>query len=153
VSEKNNYINYNRSIAPLLIHLLLLVGTKRRTMARVIHFEIEAEDPELSVAFYKSVFGWQIQNWGGPIDYWLISTGPEEKPGINGAIKSRVPQGQPTTVTIDVPSVDEAIRKITDAGVTILMPRTPIPGVGFHAYARDPGGVIFGVMEADESAE
>ena len=35
-------------------------------MARVVHFELPADDPERAVKFYEGVFGWQIQKWDGP---------------------------------------------------------------------------------------
>ncbi|WP_244432547.1 VOC family protein [Desulfocurvibacter africanus] len=52
--------------------------------ARVIHFEIPARDPERANAFYSGVFGWDVRKWEGPEDYWLLTTGPDEEPGING---------------------------------------------------------------------
>ena len=36
-------------------------------MPRVIHFEINADDPERAVEFYRGVFGWDITNMGGPM--------------------------------------------------------------------------------------
>ena len=30
-------------------------------MARVVHFEIHAADPERAAKFYQSVFGWRFQ--------------------------------------------------------------------------------------------
>jgi hypothetical protein len=58
-------------------------------MARVVHFEIHADNPERAAAFYRKVFDWQITKWDGPADYWLITTGPDSEPGINGAIVQR----------------------------------------------------------------
>jgi predicted enzyme related to lactoylglutathione lyase len=122
-------------------------------MPRVVHFEWPADDPKRAVTFYKEVFGWKIENYGGPMDYWLITTGPENEPGIDGAIACRgemVTGG--TLTTIDVSSVDEYIRKITVAGGKVIRPKTPIPGIGYHAYCQDTEGTIFGIMEADETA-
>ena len=31
-------------------------------MPRVVHFEIHADDPERTISFYNSVFGWEFQN-------------------------------------------------------------------------------------------
>ncbi len=45
-------------------------------MPRVIHFEIPASDPERAAAFYKKTFGWKIEKWPGPTEYWLVTTGP-----------------------------------------------------------------------------
>ena len=33
-------------------------------MNRVIHFEIPADDPEKTIAFYRKVFGWKFQQFG-----------------------------------------------------------------------------------------
>jgi hypothetical protein len=55
-------------------------------MPRVIHFEINADDPERAVKFHKKVFDWKITKWEGPVDYWLVTTGEDKVPGINGAI-------------------------------------------------------------------
>jgi uncharacterized protein len=38
-------------------------------MGRVIHFELNADDPARAAEFYKKVFGWKIEKWSGPQDY------------------------------------------------------------------------------------
>ncbi|HEV2494165.1 MAG TPA: VOC family protein [Terriglobia bacterium] len=37
-------------------------------MPRVIHFEINADQPERAAKFYTAVFGWEIKKWEGPTD-------------------------------------------------------------------------------------
>jgi len=34
-----------------------------------------------------------------------------------------------------------------------VMPKTPIPGVGYFAYCEDSEGNLFGVMQADKNAK
>ena len=58
-------------------------------MARVIHFEIQADNPERAIGFYKGLFGWEFAQWNGPQAYWLIKTGPDSQPGINGGLLPR----------------------------------------------------------------
>ncbi len=89
------------------------------------------------------------------MDYWLISTGQEEEPGIDGGLakKGDSPFEQAVTNTIDVPSVDAAIKKVKANGGAILMPKSAVPGVGWMAYFKDTEGNIFGMMESDESAK
>ena len=53
-------------------------------MGRVVHFEIHAENPQRAIAFYQGLFGWEITKWDGPMDYWMIRTGPKEQMGIDG---------------------------------------------------------------------
>ena len=119
-------------------------------MPRVIHFEITADDPGRAVKFYEKVFGWKIDKWGA-MDYWLATTGPDNQPGINGAIMTR--ETQRTTVnTIGVSSVDEFAKKIVDAGGKVVTPKTAILGVGYFAYCVDTEGNVFGIMENDTKA-
>ena len=83
-------------------------------MPRVVHFEIPADDTGRAVKFYERVFGWKIEKWG-PMDYWLATTGPDNELGINGTIMTR--ETRKTTVnTIEVASVNEFAKKITEAG-------------------------------------
>ena len=76
-------------------------------MPRVIHFEMVADNPERAMKFYKQVFGWEFSKWDGPQDYWLVKTGEDSQPGINGGLtpKSNRESGNPggrITNTIDV---------------------------------------------------
>jgi uncharacterized protein len=66
-------------------------------MARPIHFELSTIDPARAITFYKAVFGWTIEPAGGPWEYYLITTGTDPEPGINGAI-SRSRDGTVGTV-------------------------------------------------------
>ena len=58
-------------------------------MNKVIHFELSVEDPGRTTKFYSDVFGWKAFKWEGPMDYWLVSTGPENEAGIDGAFMLR----------------------------------------------------------------
>lgn len=123
-----------------------------KELPRVIHFEIDAKKPERAIKFYEKVFGWKIEKWKGPIDYWLIMTGKEKDPGIDGGLAKRT-EAEPSTVnTIDVPSVNEYVKKVESNGGSIIRPKTAVPGVGWMAYFKDPEGNIWGIMENDESA-
>jgi predicted enzyme related to lactoylglutathione lyase len=127
-------------------------------MPRVIHFEIHAEQPERAIEFYKGLFGWEFRKWDGPTPYWLIMTGPDSQPGINGGLLPRrgVIDGQSVIAyvcTADVASVDEAVAKTTALGGSIALAKMPIPGVGWLAYGKDTEGNIFGVMESDKTVQ
>jgi predicted enzyme related to lactoylglutathione lyase len=122
-------------------------------MLRIVHFEINADDPERAVKFYQEVFGWKIKKWDGPIDYWLVTTGPDNQPGINGGIMKREDPQASTYNTVDVPSVDEFTKKITQNGGKIVVPKMAVPGVGWVAYCADTEGNVFGIMEEDPTAK
>jgi predicted enzyme related to lactoylglutathione lyase len=121
-------------------------------MPRVVHFDIEAENPEKVREFYEGVFGWKFDKWEGPMEYWMIKTGRDEDDGIDGGLARKSDEGPAPSNTIDVASIDEAIRKIQEKGGEILTPKMPIPGIGWTASFRDPGGNMFGLMEEDETA-
>lgn len=122
-------------------------------MSRVCHFEIPAAEPDRAVAFYQKVFGWKFDKWAGPTEYWLITTGADGVPGINGGMMRKPGGITCTTNTIDVDSVDGAVAAVTKAGGKLVMPKTPIPGVGYFAYCEDTEGNVFGVMHRDAKAK
>ena len=117
-----------------------------KNMPRVIHFEIPVDDPERAVAFYEKVFGWKIEKWEGPMDYWLVTTGEEEEPGINGAIAPKE-FGDKVRNTIAADSFDEFAKKIETEGGKMLTEKQTIPGVGVMAYFQDTEGNISGIIE------
>jgi predicted enzyme related to lactoylglutathione lyase len=122
-------------------------------MPRVVHFEIHADDPERAGRFYGNVFGWEATRWDGPEPYWLIRTGPDDQPGINGAMmKRRDPRGNVYN-TIDVPDVDRYTQKIESEGGKVVVPKMAVPGVGWLAYCTDTEGNIFGILASDPGAK
>ena len=122
-------------------------------MPKVIHFELPADDTKRAVAFYEKVFGWTITNWEGPNEYWLITAGPDDEPGINGAITPRNMPGQVTTDTIAVESVDDSLKKIEEAGGTVVMSKQVIPGIGYSAYCKDTEGNLLRILQPDMSVK
>jgi hypothetical protein len=127
-------------------------------MPRVVHFEIHASEPERAVDFYRSLFGWEMNKWDGPAEYWVIRTGTGS--GIDGGLLRRhgpVPTDGAAVnafvCTVDVPNVDDFFNKALAAGATVAVPKMPIPGVGWLAYVKDPEGNILGLMQSDPSAK
>lgn len=74
-------------------------------------FEIPADDPGRAAKFYDDVFGWKVKKWDGPADYWLVTTGEDEEPGINGAIIT-IEMGEMIRDTISVDSTMNLQRKL-----------------------------------------
>jgi len=127
-------------------------------MARVVHFEIHAENPERAIQFYQKSFGWEFQKWEGPMDYWLVMTGPKDQPGIDGGLVPRQGEidGQAVIAyvcTIDVPDVDATVSTVENNGGTIAVPKMAVPTVGWLVYFKDTEGNIFGAMQTDPEAK
>jgi predicted enzyme related to lactoylglutathione lyase len=120
--------------------------------SRIVHFELPADDPDRAAKFYADAFGWKITKWGGPTDYWLVTTGADGEPGIDGGIGKRQSAEDQTTNTIDVPDLDAAVAAVEAAGGRITNAKHAVSGVGWLAYATDTEGNPFGMMQADDSA-
>lgn len=138
----------------------------KEPMSRPVHFEIQASDPQRAIKFYRDVFGWEIKEYVVPgvqikeeDRYFLITSGPDTEPGINGAIQYRqgpAPvEGQAVNAyvcTMGVANLDETLNKVLKAGGSIALPKTPVQGIGWLAYCKDTEGNIFGMLQSDESA-
>ncbi|NIM19690.1 MAG: VOC family protein [Candidatus Latescibacteria bacterium] len=122
-------------------------------MPRPVHFEIPADNVDRAANFYRQVFDWELQKWEGPMEYWLVNTGPSDQPGINGGLMPRQNPGQLVVNTIDVPDIDEFQAKIEKNGGEIVVPKMAVPGVGWTLYFKDTEGNIFSLMQEDLSAK
>lgn len=129
-------------------------------MPRVIHFEIHCDDTDRAIKFYRELFGWKIDHFGGPSDYWLINTGPEGEPGINGGLmKRRTPPAEHGAAvnayicTVDVKDVDDTIAKAKKLGGSLAMEKFAVPGVGWLGYLKDTEGNLVGAMQSDPNAK
>ncbi len=116
-------------------------------MNRITHFEFVTSDFEKTAAFYRTVFGWKVEKWEGPVDYWLIDSGDKTTVGINGGL---MPAGGPfsgTVNTIEVEDIDAAIAKVKANGGEMIFEKDVIPGVGYLAYFKDNVGIIVGLHQ------
>jgi predicted enzyme related to lactoylglutathione lyase len=127
---------------------------RKWSVPRVVHFDLTAANPDRAAKFYGQVFGWTFEKWTGPMEYWMVKTGTDKQPGINGGLSRRDGGAAAgTTTTVDVPSVDEASAKITKSGGKIIRPKAAIPGVGYFALCQDTEGNTFGIMQFDQKAK
>jgi predicted enzyme related to lactoylglutathione lyase len=125
-------------------------------MAKVVHFEIPADDLARAKNFYGSVFGWELQtmpmNEG---EYTSVKTTdvdeqtqlPTEPGAINGGMFMRDERLTSPVITIDVDGIDDALKQIEAEGGSTVRPRTAIPGMGAFAYFKDPEGNVLGLWE------
>ncbi len=89
------------------------------------------------------------------MEHWLVTTGPDDEPGINGGMGRRTPEGLSFNTyrcTIEVHDVEEYSARIKEGGGQILMEKSPIPGVGWYAACVDTEGNNFGILQPDEAA-
>ena len=124
----------------------------------VCHFEIPAEEPKRAAEFYRGLFDWDIRGWDSAdntVEIQMISTVPSDeagrptRPGVNGMIMKRQHPQQPFANYINVESVDEHGAKVEALGGQVVMPKTPVPGMGWFLYFKDTEGNILGLWQHD----
>jgi uncharacterized protein len=125
---------------------------KEHCVNRPVHFEIPSENPAGAIQFYGKLFGWKFEKWDGPMEYWVVRTG-DGTPGIDGGLMKRMNPAQPCVNTMDVADLDATIKEVGDLGGQCVVPKMPVPGVGWLAYFKDLDGHIFGAMQADPAAK
>ena len=126
-------------------------------MDKVVHFEIPADDLSRATEFYRSIFGWDLQDMQGEAMglYTLARTTPvDEKtqaptePGaINGGLMKRVADTPSPVITIQVDGIDDTLKKIEAGGGSTVQARTEMPGMGAFAYFKDSEGNVMGLWE------
>jgi predicted enzyme related to lactoylglutathione lyase len=126
-------------------------------MDKVEHFEIPSDDPERALNFYKSVFGWELNPVPG-VDYIRLLTIKVESNAVsgrpfevNGAIVKRSREISGPVVTISVDDMDTALKKIADAGGSVLVGKTEFGTRGYTAYFKDTEGNVMGLWQVRRS--
>lgn len=121
-------------------------------MPTVVHFEIPFDDVDRAKTFYTDLFGWKIEKYEGG-EYWMITTTDEKgESGVGGGMMQRRQPGQPIIQYIDVPSVGDHLKKVKDLGGQLIVPKMPVPGMGYFAVCQDTEGNSFGLWETDPNA-
>jgi predicted enzyme related to lactoylglutathione lyase len=109
-------------------------------------------DPDVAVAFYAGLFGWDFEDTmpPGSAGRYLIG---RLRGGDVAAVASQ-PEGGPATAVwntyVWVQSADEAAVKVADAGGRVLMEPFDISNAGRTAVFTDPEGAVFRVWQAKE---
>lgn len=124
-------------------------------MSGIAYFEIQADNPESAVRFYREVFAWHfVKQDGLPVPYWRIETD-----GIRGGLLKRPaetpPAGHGTNAyvcSVEVHCFDAVADKIMEEGGQVALEKFAVPGVCWQGYFIDPEGNTFGLFQPDERA-
>jgi hypothetical protein len=126
-------------------------------MNPVVHFEMPYQDKKRMADFYSKTFGWKPQMLGPEMgDYVVVTTaeadetGRPKNPGsINGGFykKPEDPIGQHPSVVIAVPDIQEALKKVKNAGGKVLGEPMEIPGIGLYAGFLDTEGNRVSILQ------
>lgn len=117
----------------------------------IVHFELPADDVARAKAFYEALFGWTIEPVPGMGDYHGVVTS-DSASDIHGGMMARQNPGHVFVTYVSTDSVDESLAKAIALGATEMMPKMPVPGMGWFAQFRDPEGTIMGLWQEDPTA-
>ncbi len=121
------------------------------------YFDMTVTDLAAARAFFAAVLGWKFERFPMPGEYYRITAGDASEPGIDGGIgavaDTTLSAGRPMTqVTIPVTGLDRGLAEVVAQGGSVVEPKTAIPGIGWYATCAEPGGLLFGLIEADAAA-
>jgi hypothetical protein len=116
----------------------------------VVHFEVPAKDMKRAQKFYSDVFGWQINEI--PEDnYTMVGTTPSDENGmpkepgsINGGIGKKTGPLQNPVITIQVDSIEEALKTVQAHGGKLERKKMAVGNMGWAAYFKDTEGNVMG---------
>lgn len=126
-------------------------------MDSVVHFEMAYQDRDRMKTFYETAFGWKTQSLGAEMGNYVVATTTETdengmiqtRGAINGGFYERPedPMGHAPSVVIAVTDIRDAMKKVTDAGGTLLGEPMEIPGVGQYTSFRDTEGNRVSILQ------
>jgi uncharacterized protein len=120
------------------------------------YFEIQADDTNRAVRFYREIFGWKFDKVDRlPIEYWRIETS-----GPRGGLLKRPAKTPPPehgtnafVCSMEVASFDDMAAEVASHGGQVALPKFAVPGVCWQGYFIDPEGNTFGIFQPDPAAK
>ena len=123
----------------------------------VVHFEMPAKDLTRVAEFYKTAFGWDMNQLGPEMgDYLLAGTTDVDEnmmakePGaINGGFfkYEDKPGYDVPHVVIQVENLNDSIETVKAAGGTVNGEPMDIPGIGTYISITDTEGTNVGMLQ------
>jgi uncharacterized protein len=114
---------------------------------KVVHVELPAQDTGRAKEFWGSLFGFQFQQYEGPVEYHMF-----QQEGQGGAIYPQQADEIGPIVYFDVEDMDAALTRVRELGGTVREGKNPVPSMGWYAHCSDTEGNRFSLWQNDESA-
>jgi len=114
--------------------------------------ELSTSDQQAGVAFYRSLFGWDVneQPAGPGMTYSIFQMRGKEVAAAAGQRPEETQQGVPPhwNSYVSVANADDAVKRAQSLGGKVLAPAFDVMDVGRMAVLQDPTGAVFQVWEA-----
>ena len=123
----------------------------------VVHFEMPYQDSGRLSKFYSQAFGWEMLKMGSEMGDYVVASTTEtdanrmvKTPGtINGGFFPKNQQGAAPhpSVVIAVDDINDAMKKVKDAGGKVLAEPVEIPGIGMYVGFTDTEGNRVSILQ------
>jgi uncharacterized protein len=112
----------------------------------IVHWELLVGDLDKAKDFYTTVFDWNVETSPVFPGYPMIDPGD----GPRGAMMAKPDSAPVCTLTVyfGVADVQQTLTRAVTAGGTMLVPPTPIEGIGEWGMFADPDGIPVGLFRA-----
>jgi len=110
----------------------------------VVHFEIQAREPEQMQRFYSQMFEWKVDA-DNPMKYGMVDTGEEN--GIRGGIGGAPTGDGRATFYVGVDDLDAALARAEELGGKRINEPMDVPGGPSIAHFADPEGNMIGLLK------
>jgi predicted enzyme related to lactoylglutathione lyase len=124
----------------------------------VVHFEMPYKDAKRVSKFYKSAFGWGMNDAGKEMGNYIVAmttetdpktTRPKTPGAINGGFYQKSKSSNPyPSFVISVDDLDGAMKAVKKAGGKVVGKPQEIPGIGLWAVFKDSEGNKVSILQA-----
>ena len=117
------------------------------------HFEIPVDNVNKAKEFYSNLFDWEF-NYMEEMKYLMFNTESEDgKTKLSGGIFKKPNESFKVTNYFSVKNLDESAKKVEVLGGKIVVPKTPVPGMGWFVHFTDIDGNLLALWENDSKAK
>jgi predicted enzyme related to lactoylglutathione lyase len=113
--------------------------------------EIRTRDIKRAANFYEKLFGWKIveKETIEGFDHWVFDTGKTSFRRSRGGIWVRPhDENLGVLVYIAVDDIKRTLKKVTELGGKVVVPKTVVEPHGYKACFTDPDGDLFALWES-----
>jgi predicted enzyme related to lactoylglutathione lyase len=111
----------------------------------IVHLELPAGDTARSRQFWSALFGWEWQEFEGPMEYHMTRLGETQGAAIYPD------EGRAARPYFSVDEIQAAVARVRELGGQ-SDDAQPIPGMGWFATWTDTEGVPYGFWQNDPDA-
>jgi predicted enzyme related to lactoylglutathione lyase len=112
---------------------------------KMVHCEVPSGDTARARGFWGGLFGWEFQDFQGPIEYHMAQidegSGVAIHPGEGGGLR----------LYFDVDDIGASAEQVRALGGEAA-DAMPVPEMGWFAHCKDTEGNQFGLWQTDSSA-